>query len=244
VVLSHADKATDQTDRCAVSDAIAEVLRQRDHPVVPRLIQPETGLLYFALDNRQGLDDPGVVAYRDTLQSLCQASESATQRVPLNLLRFLDAFGALQRDARDDDPQVVRHIRAGHQTSSHLPYIDLLEAGALFGSLTSRDVSEDLQDREFRLYLDFLHLLGVITHSNAAGLEDLVIIDPLWLLRQETAIVRRPHLHPLPGDRLLAADLFDSLYNHGILEPEIIPKLWAEHDPHLRLQLLGLMVQV
>jgi hypothetical protein len=36
-------------------------------------------------------------------------------------------------------------------------------------------------------------------HNNAVGLEDLVIIDPLWLLRKETAIVRRPSLHPLPA---------------------------------------------
>jgi hypothetical protein len=43
-------------------------------------------------------------------------------------------------------------------------------------------------------------LQSVVTHNNAAGLEDLVIIDQLWLLRQETAIVRPPSLHPLPCD--------------------------------------------
>ena len=127
---------------------------------------------------------------------------------------------------------------------SHVPYIDLAEAAHLFSSLTGRDVTANLEDREFRLYLDFLHMLGVITHSNAPGLEDLVIIDPLWLLRQETAIVRRPSLHLLPCDRLMAAVLHDSLYEHGILKPGILPKLWAKHDPRLRLQLLGLMAQV
>ena len=75
-------------------------------------------------------------------------------------------------------------------------------------------------------------------------LEDIVIIDQLWLLRQETAIVRRPSLHPLPCDRLLAAVLHDSLHKKGILKSEIIPKLWAEHDQRPRLQLLGLMAQV
>lgn len=41
-----------------------------------------------------------------------------------------------------------------------------------------------LGDDTFRMYLDFLHMQGVITHSNAPMLEDLVIIDPMWLLRQ------------------------------------------------------------
>jgi hypothetical protein len=244
LVLSHADKVTREADRRAVSDRITEVLRQRDHPVLPRLVQPETGLLFYALDNRRGLQDPGVKAYRDKLQQLCEESESAKQRVPLDLLRFLDAFNALQREAQEGDPQAVTRIRAARQTTSHVAYISLAEAALLFSSLTGRDVRADLEDREFRLYLDFLHMLSVITHNNAAGLDDLVIIDPLWLLRQETAIVRRPSLHPLPCDRLLAAALHDSLYKKGILKPEIIPKLWAEHNQRLRLQLLGLMAQV
>jgi hypothetical protein len=48
-------------------------------------------------------------------------------------------------------------------------------------------------------------------------------------------------LHPLPCDHLLAAVLFDGLYTHGILRPEITPALWAENSPHLWLHLLGLM---
>jgi hypothetical protein len=112
LVLSHADKVTGEADRRAVSDAITEVLRQRDHLGVPRLVQPETGLLFYALDNRHGLQNPGVVAYRDRLQQLCKESESAKQRVPLDLLRFLDAFNALQREAQEADPASVAHIRA------------------------------------------------------------------------------------------------------------------------------------
>jgi hypothetical protein len=54
------DKVTRKADR--VSDAIAEILRQRDHPVVERLWQPGTGLLFYPLDNRHGLQDLGVKA--------------------------------------------------------------------------------------------------------------------------------------------------------------------------------------
>lgn len=35
-----------------------------------------------------------------------------------------------------------------------------------------------------------------------------------------------------------------NLYERGVLEPELIPRLWEEHPPRLQLQLLGMMVQV
>jgi hypothetical protein len=244
LVLSHADMVPSVADRRAISDAIVQMLRQREHPVIPRLIQPETGVVFYALDNRRGLNDPGVRAYRDQLQQLCTESESANQLVPLDLLRFMDAVSGLQRDAHPDDLQVVNRLRAEHHTPNALSWITLAESAVLFSSLVGRDVSGDLEDGEFRLYLDFLHMLGVITHSNAPGLEDLVVIDPLWLLQQETVIVRRPSLHPLPGDNLLPAALFDNLYKHGLLEAELVPKLWPEHSTRLRLQLLGIMAQV
>ena len=71
---------------------------------------------------------------------------------------------------------------------------------ALYPPYRARRNGGHLEDREFRLYLDFLHMLGAITHSNAAGLENLVIIDPLWLLRQKTAIRAAPvALRPSAG---------------------------------------------
>ena len=119
-------------------------------------MQSETGLLFYALDNRRGLQDPGVKAYCDKLQQLCEERKSAKQHVPLDLMRFLDAFSALQREAQEGDPQVVAGIRAPRQTTSHVTYITLAEAAMLFSSLTGRNVCVDLEDREFRLYLDFV----------------------------------------------------------------------------------------
>lgn len=244
LAFSHADKVQSEDTRRIISEAVISILSQRDHPVVHRLVQPESGLAYFALDNRCGLRDEGVRSYRDTLQKLCEAAPSATQRVPLDLLRFFDALAALEREPAGDDLRAVQQLRRAHGRLGRVSHITLSDAAFLFSAVTARNVTADLNDKEFRLYIDFLHMMGAITHSNAPGLEDLIIIDPLWLLRQQTIIVRRPSLHPRPGDDLLPATLFDSLYCKGILEPEMIPKLWSEHSPKLRLQLLGLMVQV
>lgn len=195
------------------------------------------------MDNTRGADDIGVFAYRNKLQELCENSEAAKQRVPLDLLRFYDAH-ALQRQPMDGDLKAVQEIRSSYGEQGRLPYISLEDAAVLFTAVSGRDVTYDLEDKELRLYIDFLHIMGAITHSNASGLDDLIIIDPMWLLMQETAIVRRPALHPRAGDDLLPATSFRNLYERGVLEPELIPRLWEEHPPRLQLQLLGMMVQV
>jgi len=59
---------------------------------------------------------------------------------------------------------------------------------------------------------------GVVTHSNAPLADSLVIMDPHWLLKQITLIVRRPSLHPLAIDKFLPRDPFDMLYTRGVLE--------------------------
>lgn len=98
---------------------------------------------------------------------------------------------------------------------------------------------------------------GVITHNNSRLLDDLVIIDPLWLLRTVTSVIRRLDLHPLPINVILPKVPFELLYKKGIsssatimsfrvgiLELQLIPRLWEGLNEKLRRQLLGLMVQV
>lgn len=74
----------------------------------------------------------------------------------------------------------------------------------------------NLKHEEMRLFLDFLHMQGVLTHNNSELLDDLVIVDPLWLLQKVTVIIRRPSLHPLPLDRRLSARGRDLLYKSGV----------------------------
>lgn len=85
---------------------------------------------------------------------------------------------------------------------------------------------------------------GVVIHSNAPLLEDLVIIDPMWLLRQVTRVVRRPSLHPMLADRhLQGSKPFRQLYERGILESKMVNALWDEHATPVRSRLLGLMLE-
>ena len=64
----------------------------------------------------------------------------------------------------------------------------LADAADVYEAATETELPTDpkarLSDKTFRLFVDFLHMQGVITHSNSPMLEDLVINDPMWLLRQ------------------------------------------------------------
>ena len=122
-----------------------------------------------------------------------------------------------------DDPTSVARIRAVRRTTSHVAFVGQAEAAQLFSSLTRRDVTADLKNHESRLYLDFLHMLNVVTHNTAVGLED---------LHCGCCGRRRPLCGGQACTRcpLLAAVLHDSLHKKGILKSEIIPKLWVEHD--------------
>lgn len=251
LVCSHADQVPSARDRQAVSDAIVARLTEQEHPLLSRIVRPQTkdgrdsSLLFFPLDNTKGLDDAGVTLYRDSLQRLCRDAPSATQRVPLSLLHMLDLISALQREAKADDPPAVAAVRAQYQTQGRLHRLQLSDAAQLYSAACERQLGPAFgTDSDFRLYLDFFHMQGLITHSNAAGLDDLVIIDPLWLLQQETAIVRRPQLHPRAGDDFLPATLKRALYDAGILKPGLVGRLWSDHAPAIQLQLLGLMMQV
>ena len=73
----------------------------------------------------------------------------------------------------------------------------------------------DLQDSAFRLYLDFLNMHGVITHSNAPQLEDLVVIRPAWLLETLTKVIRVPKLHGHSLPEHCRDEPYDDLYKKG-----------------------------
>lgn len=70
-------------------------------------------------------------------------------------------------------------------------------------------------DEGKRLYLEFLHMKGIVMHNNKPSLADLVIVDPVWLLETVTAIICRPDLHGDETASHLGEDEFNMLYKQG-----------------------------
>jgi len=210
-----------QADREFISTKLRERLAEREHPLLigpgHRLVLPDTGLLYFAVDNTQSAQDPGVQAYKSKLQALCEVNPCVSMPVPYNLLKLQDALQTLTRPAEGQEPELYQQLRQSYTGSSQpLSYMRLDDVSQVYQACL--EASESFSEAEFRSYLDFLHMHGVVTHSNASALADLVILDPFWLLRTLTAIIRDPKLHPREMDQHISPAALRMLYDEGRTE--------------------------
>lgn len=240
---TRADEVTSSKDQRLISDAIHKRLRAVEHPLRERLVRPKSGkLLYFAIDNTKSIADPGVQQYRDALQACVAESPSAKLQVPLPLLQFYDAvIRATGPPSAKDSPALLR-LRAAHG-GQQVPFCQLAELAWLYEECSGRSLDGDLDDAEFRDYLDLLVMLGVCLHSNAPALDSLVVVNPMWLLEQNCRIIREPSLHPLPLDDMLPLVPFDNLYRRGVLEASMIKALWSHHPDTMQVQMLGLALR-
>jgi hypothetical protein len=207
------------------------------------LYAPEDSeLIFFAVDNSRGLLDAGVKAYRAMVKRLAETSPTATQNVPLSLLKLQDAIMGLSRKDVGKDTLMMQKVRG---VERRLHRLGLKHYAALFEEATGQVVGGNLRHSELRTYLDFFNMMGVVTHSNAAALDHLIVIDPLWLLKQITRIIRDPEQHRLPDvDRMLPGEPKKLLYEKGVLKTVMMKTLWQQETEALQVQLLNLCLQV
>jgi hypothetical protein len=181
-----------------------------------RLVLPEDGLLFFPVDNTKGLDDPGVQAYKQQMQDLAEESPSVKMPVPLGLLRFQDTITALTCPAAEGEPVVCSELRKQYSCKDDggLCYLRLDDARRVYQACL-QGLEENVLEKHFRAYLDFLHMQGVVTHDNAPTLENLVVINPMWLLKSFTRIIRDKALHKLKEDIHLPGEGEKALFEEG-----------------------------
>eukprot|EP00730_Choanoeca_flexa_P019819 TRINITY_DN9690_c0_g1_i5.p1 TRINITY_DN9690_c0_g1~~TRINITY_DN9690_c0_g1_i5.p1 ORF type:complete len:1279 (+),score=334.90 TRINITY_DN9690_c0_g1_i5:87-3923(+) len=246
LVGTFADNVPDRVDRKFISDTLKERLAEREHPLLvgdaSRLVQAPDGLLFFVVDNTRSDKDAGVQAYKSALQKLCEANPSVNMPVPYNLIKLQDSLHSLTQVAQADEPALFAELRKRYNDGSKpLHYVRLDDMKEVYQACLG--TNETFRESEFRAYVDFLHMQGVITHSNAAALDDLVIVDPFWLLRTLTEAIRDPKLHPKPVDDKMPPAAKRLLFEEGILDIDIVGQIWPDLDERLQQQILGLMLQ-
>jgi hypothetical protein len=157
-------------------------------------------------------------AYKAQLQTSVVNSRFVSTPVPTGLLAFQDAIGKLTRPlaASTSESDLFKGLRVKYsgKEDGKVAYLWLTDAQAVYQECL-KGLDEPANEKSFQLYLDFLHLQGVLTHDNAAELKDLVVIDRMWLLKTLTRVIRNPDLHPLPGDLRLPKAGKTSLFQQG-----------------------------
>ena len=106
------------------------------------------------------------------------------------LLKFQDALYALTKAAAADEHPILTTVRKNYP--GHVFHITLTEAASVYEGCAERRLHGHLADPTFRRYVDFLNMQGAIMHSNDPALEELLIVDPMWLLKTVTRVVREP----------------------------------------------------
>lgn len=159
-----------------------------------RLVKPThasaVDLVFFPLDSTKKLAGTGMREYRDALQQLAEGSTSAQQVIGIALFKFQDALEALTKPAAPDEHPILATIRASYPGPVH--HITLAQAAAVYEGCTERDLQGNVKDERFRSDIDFLNMHGAITHSNCPALEEMVVLDSIWLWKVLTRVVGSP----------------------------------------------------
>ena len=91
--------------------------------------------------------------------------------------------------------------------------------------------------------LEALHQFGLLLHYQEKGLNDMIILDPQWLLDSFSAVIRDFSLHIQPKDRAALERHSDwmQLKDEARLDAALLPYIWSDHSPTERKICLSLM---
>lgn len=91
LVGTYGDVVSTKEDQQVISNYIIDRLRSKEHPLLEkRLVKPDNGLVFYAVDNTRSDHDPGIIAYRNKIQYLRQARISRYRLVCYSFkIRFL-----------------------------------------------------------------------------------------------------------------------------------------------------------
>ena len=177
----------------------------------------ELHLCFWPVDNTTGADDEGVALYKQTLQEQCTNSTMAKLMVPLRLVKFHDLVLELSSDAVGKEAAVCQAMRRKYASpQKRLNYISLSDLREVYTCCVQADMNEG----DFLQAVQFLHDHGALTQYRQgadAALQELVILNPSWLLETLSCILRDPKKQRHPTDRHIQRDRRDELFERGDL---------------------------
>ena len=250
LVGSYMDKVPDRKDHVTLSAALTGRYGPRG---LLGSVRPhkKAGLLFFPLDNTGG-HASALGTLRHELEAAAMALPVASVQVDVNVAHFYDTLAALSRPqvAGKPEPAVARALRqacnaGAPNTGGGVRRLSLEQTRQLAAACGIKATKVD--DPYFRHTLDFLREMGSVLHFNTPRVDDLVFLDPQYLIECITCVIRDFDLHKLASDGLLKGDAelyhhFSALKTEGILRPALLPVLWSSNTKAERETLLQLLL--
>ena len=183
----------------------------------------EQSLCFFPVINEKS--DPNISRLRHLIETCVEKDrivkgdkESYVNLpIPLSWLKLCDELKRLEREGesyiyRDKLEEVAQNCGA----FSHLAASDLPSRRLLVSSL-----------------LDRFNTLGMVVHINEPGLDDVVVLNPQWLLDLIVCIVRDFDLHKLKRDMSIKSAQLDALCKRGVLSDDVLKIFWKEEEANI-----------
>eukprot|EP01047_Picozoa_sp_COSAG01_P047861 COSAG01_NODE_4611_length_4879_cov_9.632845_3_plen_851_part_01 len=236
IVGTHKDLVPSAQDHRAISDLLDETFGthpawqslqcNRETTADPSAGGQKTLLWFFPLDNLKGPADPVFNTFLKAVENAVRAEDYVHRRVPIPWYRMYDALQGV--------------LAAKQPTLSFARAVELARDAGLPVSLSLA------VEKEVRAELCFLHQLGILMYFDEPGLDDIIVLDPQWLVTAATRIICEFSIHFLPEHEAAMKTMsksWNALKKRAELNIELLTPLWPEHDDDAKRQLLQLMAK-
>eukprot|EP00300_Choanocystis_sp_HF-7_P014048 c18549_g1_i1.p1 GENE.c18549_g1_i1~~c18549_g1_i1.p1 ORF type:complete len:999 (+),score=240.54 c18549_g1_i1:66-2999(+) len=226
IVGTHKDKVSDWHEHAAISSLIHDTFAMS--PIWQNVQPCREGadkdlpvlLWFYPVNNTRGHDDPILRALVQTIEIVTRAEEYLNKKVPFAWLKLIDSIGRIK------SAQPILSLN------------DLQKLAVSCGLPTRFRLRE-----EVRLVLQYLNQLGIVMWFDEPALDDLVILDPMWLIVAATKIISKLDMHFTP-EMEQARKLFVPwrlLTTEAVLDASILQVLWAAYPEATRQSLIHLL---
>ncbi|CAH1786849.1 unnamed protein product [Owenia fusiformis] len=166
---------------------------------------------YFAVDNQYN-GDPELDCLKKMIVKLAEDQGFWGQEVPIKWLVLEKKLREFKLETPD---RKARHF---------LEFDEVAEIG----------FKEGMDEDSVRACLGFYHSVGDMIYFNEINLNDLVILDPQWLIDVFKSIITVPEFHRVvSGSGRNSRIYWEKLDKEGLLEEELIDIVWEEQNTEI-----------
>ena len=240
LVGTHKDLVPTAQEHAEISELLYETFGT--HPAWPYMIDnsgtgltgvdvhdanmQKTLLNFFPIDNPKGQADPTFSRLLAAIEHTVRAESYVHRRVPIAWYRTYDELQRVLADGR--------------------PTVSFTETVQLASQAGMPVDPRNSVEKEVQALLRFLHELGILMYFNEQGLDDIVVLDPQWLVTATTKMICEFSIHKLPEHTEAQKTMpqhWNALSRKAELNVELLSVFWRDHGTAAQQQLLQLMVK-
>ena len=219
---THKDQIQSVSMHKDINKLLDEKLELNLNPqILPYYYDRSQYLYFFPIDNAKGLThDPVIAQLKETIIDAVKDKDYVKNNVPITWMRALDLYF--------------------EKRNTKIAHLEVLAA-------TNIALSAGVTETQITYMLNFFHQLGALCYFDSCPeLQNLLILDPQWIVDNLTKIIRDfdLHRHEMLQDfnfKVEYAKDYENLKRKGVLSKRLLQVLWKDESQVEQDFLLSLM---